>query len=101
MLAEFTVSPVGKETSLSRYVALMIDEVEKSGLDYRLTAMGTILEGEEDEVFSLIRRCHSIMRKHADRVITTIKIDDRAGVTGALTSKIESIEKRLGHPVKR
>ena len=101
MLAEFTVSPVGKETSLSRYVALMIDAVEKSGLDYRLTAMGTIIEGEPDDVFSLIRRCHSIMREHADRVVTTIKIDDRAGVTDALSSKIESIEKRLGYPVKR
>ncbi len=46
MLLEFSMSPLGKGDSVSEYVARSLEIVEQSGLDYRLHAMGRILEGE-------------------------------------------------------
>jgi uncharacterized protein (TIGR00106 family) len=101
MLAEFTIIPIGVGESLSRYVADLVKIVEKSGLDYRLTPMSTVVEGEWDEVMSLIALCHKRTRESANRVITSITIDDRAGKKDRLIGKIESVEKVLGKGVKK
>lgn len=99
MIAHFTVVPMGKE-SLSEDVARVIDLVDRSGIDYKLTAMGTIVEGQPDDVWTLIRKCHETMRASATRVITTITIDDREGKSGAIRTKIDRIEKRLSRKLK-
>jgi len=99
VIAHFTVVPMGKE-SLSEDVARVIDLIDKSGIEYRLTSMGTIIEGEPDVVWSLIRKCHETMRASSRRVVTTITIDDREGKSGAIQSKIDRIEKRLSRKLK-
>ncbi len=99
MIAHFTVVPMGKE-SLSEDVARVIDLIDKSGIEYRLTAMGTIVEGDPDEIWSLLRKCHEAMRASAKRVITTISIDDREGKSGAIRSKVDRVEKRLSRKLK-
>jgi len=101
VIAEFTISPVGVGESLSKYVAEVIDIVDKSGLPYLLTPMGTIVEGEWDEVMGLIKRCHHRMRELAPRVATRIYIDDRPGKKGLLEYKTRSVEEKLGRPIKR
>lgn len=103
MIAEFSIAPLQEEggDSLSRFVAEMIDTVEKSGLEYRLTAMGTLVEGETDRVFALIQECHKAMRNRAPRVLTTIRIDDREGVSDGLSSKVQSVEEKLGRQVRK
>ena len=58
MLAEFSITPVGAGESVSRYVAKCLKIVEESGLDYKMNPMGTVVEGDFDEVISLISRCH-------------------------------------------
>ena len=50
MIAEFSVFPVGKDVHLSAYVAPIIALVEKSGLPYKVTAMGTLVEGDVEAV---------------------------------------------------
>ena len=100
VLAIFSISPLDKGESVSKYVAGSLDLIDKSGLSYQLTPMGTIVEGELDEVLDLIRVCHKKMREHSNRVIATIKIDDRAGTNGRLKGKIQSIEHKLGRPLK-
>lgn len=99
MIAFFTVVPQGKE-ALSRDVAVVLDMIDKSGIDYRLTPMGTVVEGQPDEVWQLIRRCHEKMRESANRVITHISIDDRKDATSAITSKIAHVEKHLARKLK-
>ncbi len=99
MIAVFTVVPLGKE-ALSKDVSTVIDLIDKSGVDYQLTAMGTIVEGEADEVWGLIRRCHENMRERANRVSTHITIDDRKDATGALQSKVDDIEQHLSRKLK-
>lgn len=101
MLAEFSTFPVGEGVSLSRYVAEILDIIDRSGLEYKLNPMGTVVEGEYDEVMDLISKCHKKMMENAERVVTIIKIDDRKGVSNALQSKIESVEEKLGRELKK
>lgn len=99
MLAIFTVTPLDKGESVSEYVSRVVALVEDSGLDFKVTAMATIVEGEVDEVFDLIRECHKLMRTLSDRVSTHVAIDDRAGATGRIVGKVASIEEKLNRKV--
>jgi len=101
MIAEFTISPIGVGESLSRYVARVVDLVDKSGLPYLLTPMGTIVEGEWGEVLGLIERCHRLMLELAPRVATRIYIDDRPGRKGLLEYKTKSVEEKIGRRINR
>ncbi len=96
ILLEFAMSPMNQGESLSPYVARSLDIIDKSGLPYRLTAMGTIIEGEWSEVMAVVTACFEAMRTDCERISTSIKIDYRAGASGRLDSKIESVERRLG-----
>lgn len=95
MIAEFSVVPVGKGESLSSYVAECVRIVKESGLDYRVCPMGTVLEGEYDDVMEVVKKCHTRVREMANRVLTTVKIDDRGGASKAIESKVRSVEARL------
>ncbi len=100
MLAEFSISPIGKGTSVSEYVARCLDLVDKSGLDYRLNAMGTVVEGPFDEVLALIARCHKAVSKDCERVSTIIKIDDRKGAGPQIQAKVTRVEQALGRTLR-
>jgi len=95
MLVEFDTYPAGKEEGLGQEVAKVIKIIEDSGLDYQLTSMGTLLEGQWDDVMGTIKQCHQRLKEDYNRVETHIKIDDHAGRTGRLTGKKESVEKNL------
>ncbi len=96
VLLEFSMSPMTKGESVSPYVARSIDIIDKSGLPYQLTPMGTIIEGEWAEVMAVVGACFETMQADCDRISTQIKIDYRRGPAGRLTSKIASIEEKLG-----
>jgi uncharacterized protein (TIGR00106 family) len=96
VLLEFSMSPMNEGESVSAYVARSLDIIDKSGLPYQLTPMGTILEGEWSEVMAVVTACFEAMRADCDRVGTQIRIDYRAGPGGRLKSKVESVERRLG-----
>lgn len=96
VLLEFSMSPLDKGDSLSQYVARSLDIVDKSGLAYQLTPMGTIVEGEWDEVMALVTDCYRRMSRDCSRISTSIKIDYRAGKSGRLKSKVQSVESQLG-----
>lgn len=99
MIAIFSVVPLGQE-ALSKDVSTVIDIIDKSGIDYRLTAMGTIVEGEPDDVWGIIRTCHEQMRSSHHRVHTQITIDDREDEKGAIRSKVDDIERHLSRKLK-
>lgn len=100
VLLEFSMSPLGKGESVSQYVARSLDIIDRSGLDYRLNPMGTILEGTWDEVFEVVRSCFEAMRKDCDRITCSIKVDYRKDARGRLESKVKSVEERLGRELK-
>ena len=95
MLLEFSMSPLSKGESVSEYVARSLDIIDRSGVPYQLNAMGTILEGEWDQVIGVVGQCLERMSQDCDRVTCTIKFDWRKGATGRLQGKIDSVEKRL------
>lgn len=95
IVCEFSITPIGAGESVSAYVARCERIVRESGLPHVLTPMGTVVEGEWDEVLSLIRACHMAVRADNRRVSTLIKIDDREGPGGRLTAKVRSVEEKL------
>jgi uncharacterized protein (TIGR00106 family) len=58
MIVEFSIVPVGRGEELAGLVAKVLDVVDRSGLPYQLTSMGTIVEGNWDDVMGLIKDCH-------------------------------------------
>jgi uncharacterized protein (TIGR00106 family) len=99
VLLEMSITPLGKGESVSPYVAECVRLVDASGLDYELHAMGTIVEGELDEVLDLMRRCIELVAQRSDRVSCTAKLDYRRGHSGRIKSKVESVQQKLAdHP---
>jgi uncharacterized protein (TIGR00106 family) len=101
MLVEFSMSPLGKGESVGAYVARSLEIIDASGVPYRLNPMGTVMEGEWDEVMGVIRQCLDRMSEDCDRVTCTIKMDWRRNATGRLESKVASVEARLGKTLKK
>lgn len=100
VLLEFSMSPLGKGESVGKYVSRSLDIIDKSGVDYRLNPMGTVLEGDWEEVFTVVRKCFKRMRKDCNRISCTIKVDYRRGHSGRLSSKVASVEKHLKRKLK-
>jgi uncharacterized protein (TIGR00106 family) len=101
VLLEMSITPLGKGESVSTFVAECVDIIDRSGLDYELHAMGTIVEGELDQVLDLMRRCMEQMAQHSDRVTCAAKLDFRRGHSGRLKSKVASVEQKLGRKVRK
>ena len=93
-LMEFTMIPLDKGDSFSTYVAQTIAIVKESGLDYRLTPMGTVVEGQWEDFTDLLTRCIRNLEKVSDRISLSVKFDIRKGVTGALDGKIRSVQNK-------
>ncbi len=101
VLLEMSIVPMGVGESVSQYVAECVDLVDKSGLDYEVHSMGTIVEGELDDVLTLMQKCIEKMAEHSDRVTCAAKLDYRRGQIGRLTTKVDSVEQKLGRSIKR
>jgi uncharacterized protein (TIGR00106 family) len=95
VLVEFSMSPFGKGESLSPYVSRILKIVDESNVSYRLTPMSTILEGEWDEVISVVTSCFRELEKDCNRISTNIRIDYRRGSAPRMQKKIDSIENKL------
>ncbi len=98
-VVEISIVPLGTgNTSLSQYVAACEKELQNRGkdLNYELTAMGTIIEGDLDRILAVIRSLHEVpFKKGALRVSTYIKIDDRRDKAGSITQKVKSVKDKL------
>lgn len=96
-IAEITIVPVGTgSTSVSEYVAGALEPLAASGLRYRLTPMGTIVEGPLDGVLQAIGRMHETpFARGAKRVYTVVKIDDRRDRERTMDDKVAAVEQRL------
>lgn len=100
VLLDFSMVPVGQGESIAPFVARCLDIVAQSGLDYRLHAMGTILEGEWEQVFAVVQRCFEALQPDCQRLLCTIKVDYRQGPAGRLHSKVQHVQDLLGRPLK-
>ena len=101
-LVAFSVTPmgdvVGGDGGVGDAVAAAVRVVRESGLPNETNAMFTNVEGEWDDVMAVVKDAVMAVAAVAPRVSVVIKVDHRPGVGGALTSKVERIERALEPP---
>lgn len=96
-----SMTPIGKGESVSKYVTKVVDVIDRSGLSYVLTPMGTVIEGESwEEVMDVLKRGFEELKRDCPRISITMKIDYREGKSGRIRSKVESVQERLGREIK-
>ena len=100
-LIEFSMFPTEQTQSKSAFVARVLDIVDRSGLEYQLTSMGTIIEGETvEEVLAVVNAAYVELQKDCGRIYSSIKIDWRDGPVGRLNKKVGSVEAKLGRKLR-
>lgn len=95
MLVAFSVTPLGVGEAVGEYVADAVRVVRESGLPNRTDAMFTTIEGDWDETMAVVKQAVDAVAAHSPRVSVVLKADIRPGATGALTAKVESLERHL------
>jgi uncharacterized protein (TIGR00106 family) len=97
VIADLCVVPLGVGVSVSEYVAVCERVLAEAGLKTQLHAYGTNIEGDWDEVFAAIKRCHSAVHAMgAPRITTTIQVGTRTDRLQTLEDKVASVQKKLG-----
>jgi uncharacterized protein (TIGR00106 family) len=94
---EISVVPVGTESpSISHYVAECVGVLKKKGLSYELTSMGTNVLGELKDLLAVAQEMHELpFQRGAQRVLTSIKIDDRRDKQLSIEGKKEAVQRQL------
>lgn len=97
VLMEFSIFPTDKGESVGVYVSQVIDMIRESGIAYKLTPMGTVIEsGSMREALELLQKAHDIIEKNAHRIYATVRFDIRKGAENRLEGKIRSVEDKIG-----
>ncbi len=93
-VVELSIVPVGTgSTSISNYVKQAVNIVKEKGLNYKVTPMGTVIEGDLEEVLDVCRQIHqSVLSSDVKRLVTTIRIDDRKDKELTMDSKVSAVE---------
>lgn len=96
-LMQINVLPLGTASpSVGEFVASIVKQLQREGVAYRLTDMGTEVEGAAAELLALAARLHEIpFKKGCRRVVTQIVIDDRRDKKIELGGKVASVNQRL------
>ena len=95
MLVAFSVTPLGVGEGVGEIVAEAVRVVRESGLPNQTDAMFTTVEGDWDEAMAVVKKAVEAVAARAPRVSLVLKADLRPGVTNALTTKVETIERYL------
>ncbi|BBX44975.1 MTH1187 family thiamine-binding protein [Mycobacterium cookii] len=96
VLVAFSVTPLGVGEGVGELVAEAVRVVRESGLPNKTDAMFTVIEGDSwGQVMAVVERAVEAVAARASRVSVVIKADWRSGVTDAMTSKTESVERHL------
>ncbi|HEY5673458.1 MAG TPA: MTH1187 family thiamine-binding protein [Malonomonas sp.] len=97
VIVDLCVVPLGVGVSVSKYVALCQQILEDAGLKIKLHAYGTNIEGDYEQVFAAIRRCHEqIHAAGAPRISTTIKLGSRVDRQQSMEDKLRSVAEKRG-----
>ena len=97
VIADLCVVPLGVGLSVSRHVAACERVLRDAGLEIRLHAYGTNIEGEWDEVMAAVKACHeAVHAMGAPRIHTNIKLGTRVDRSQTMDDKVESVKHKLG-----
>ncbi len=94
IIAQLSIAPVGKEVSVSKYVKLVLETLEKEQVKFEINAMATVIETEDlQTLFDVVEKAHNaVLAAGAERVITELKIDDRRDKDATITSKLNALK---------
>ncbi len=96
VIADLCLVPLGVGVSVSKYVAACQKVFAKAGLKTALHAYGTNIEGEWDDVFAAIKRCHELVHElGAPRISSTLRFGTRTDREQSMADKVESVKKKL------
>ena len=96
VMIDLCIVPLGVGVSLSPYIAACEKVLNAAGLKTALHAYGTNVEGEWDEVFAAVKRCHEVVHElGAPRITTTIKVGTRTDRAQSMEEKIRSVQAKL------
>ena len=96
VMIDLCIVPIGVGVSLSPYVAACEKVLTEAGLTTSLHAYGTNVEGEWDEVFAAVKRCHEVVHAMgAPRITTTVKLGTRTDRPQNMDDKIRSVREKL------
>lgn len=99
-IAEITVVPVGTgSSSVSSFVVDTIKLAKSTGLKLEITSMGTNIEGPLEDILAVAQAMHQrCLSTGAQRVFTSIKIDDRKDqpvtIEGKRARVVEGLRKK-------
>ena len=97
LIADVSIIPLGVGLSLSSYVAACEKVFTDAGLEPRLHANGTNLEGEWDDVVGAIKRCHEVLHEMgAPRIATNVRLGTRVDREPSMDAKLQSVAEKLG-----
>ena len=96
VIVDLCIVPLGVGVGLSSYVAACQEVLAESQLTYDLHANGTNIEGEWDDVFTAVKKCHQRVHEiGAPRIFTTIKLGTRTDKVQHMRDKVSSVEQKL------
>jgi uncharacterized protein (TIGR00106 family) len=96
VIADFCLVPLGVGVSVSKEVAECERVLAEAGLKTALHAYGTNIEGEWDEVFAAIKRCHEVVHgMGAPRISSTLRFGTRTDRPQTMEEKVRSVAEKL------
>ena len=96
VIVDFCLVPIGVGVSVSKYIAECEIILKDAGLKTQLHAYGTNIEGEWDDVFGAVKRCHErVHEMGAPRITTTLKVGTRTDRVQTMDDKVKSVQEKL------
>jgi uncharacterized protein (TIGR00106 family) len=98
-MIDISVVPVGTSSpSVSQFVAGAVRLLQNEpSVRYELTAMNTIIEGDLTKLLAIAQQMHSsAFMIGAQRVVTTIRIDERLDKPLTIEGKVSTVREKLG-----
>ena len=96
VMIDLCLVPLGVGVSVSPYVAACQQVLADAGLSHQMHAYGTNIEGDWDDVFAAVKRCHEIVHQQgAPRITSSLRIGTRTDRAQSMADKIASVEQRL------
>jgi uncharacterized protein (TIGR00106 family) len=95
VIADLCLIPIGIGVSVSKEIAACERVLSDAGLKTKLHAYGTNIEGEWDDVFAAIKRCHEVVHEMgAPRISSTLRFGTRTDRQQTMEDKIQSVEQK-------
>lgn len=96
VIVDLCLVPIGVGVSVSRYVAACERVLQQAGLEHRLHAYGTNIQGDWDAVFAAVKRCHEVVHgMGAPRITTSLRVGTRSDRPADMQAKVDSVVAKL------